>query len=66
MFSELELRPQGRLAVTVVKATRLVNMEMIGKSDPYVVLYIRPMFKVKTKVVGNNLNRMERNVPFDG
>lgn len=56
MFSELELRPQGRLAVTVVKATRLVNMEMIGKSDPYVVLYIRPMFKVKTKVVGNNLN----------
>ncbi|CAL4928502.1 unnamed protein product [Urochloa decumbens] len=54
--SELELRPQGRLAVTVVKATGLVNMEMIGKSDPYVVLYIRPMFKVKTKVVDNNLN----------
>ncbi|CAN6286112.1 unnamed protein product [Urochloa humidicola] len=54
--SELELKPQGRLAVTVVKATGLVNMEMIGKSDPYVVLYIRPMFKVKTKVVDNNLN----------
>lgn len=31
-------------------------MEMIGKSDPYVVLYIRPLFKVKTKVVNNNLN----------
>ncbi|KAL6636477.1 hypothetical protein ACP70R_024049 [Stipagrostis hirtigluma subsp. patula] len=54
--SDLELRPQGRLSVTVVKATSLVNMEIIGKSDPYVVLYIRPMFKVKTKVVGNNLN----------
>lgn len=31
-------------------------MEMIGKSDPYVVLYIRPLFKVKTKVIDNNLN----------
>jgi Ca2+-dependent lipid-binding protein len=29
---------------------------MIGKSDPYVTLYVRPMFKVKTKVIGNNLN----------
>jgi hypothetical protein len=42
--------------VTVVKATGLKNMEMIGKSDPYVVLSIRPLFKVKTKVVNNNLN----------
>jgi len=31
-------------------------MEMIGKSDPYAVLYIRPLFKVKTKVIDNNLN----------
>jgi len=42
--------------VTVVKATALKNMEMIGKSDPYVVVYIRPLFKYKTKVVDNNLN----------
>ncbi|KAI4354933.1 hypothetical protein L6164_003756 [Bauhinia variegata] len=55
-LSELELKPQGKLTVTVVKATSLKNMEMIGKSDPYVVLYIRPLFKVKTKVVDNNLN----------
>jgi Ca2+-dependent lipid-binding protein len=54
--SELELKPQGSLKVTVVKATGLKNMEMIGKSDPYVVLSIRPLFKVKTKVVNNNLN----------
>ncbi|KAF2311099.1 hypothetical protein GH714_019489 [Hevea brasiliensis] len=39
--SELELKPQGKLTVTVVKANELKNMEMIGKSDPYVVLYIR-------------------------
>lgn len=54
--SELELKPQGKLAVTIVKANNLKNMEMIGKSDPYVVLHVRPLFKVKTKVVDNNLN----------
>ncbi|ERM96541.1 synaptotagmin-5 [Amborella trichopoda] len=54
--SELELKPQGRLSVTIVKANALKNMEMIGKSDPYVVVYIRPMFKVKTKVVDDNLS----------
>lgn len=54
--SELELKPQGKLTVTVVKANDLKNMEMIGKSDPYIVVYIRPLFKVKTKVVQNNLN----------
>lgn len=54
--SELELKPQGKLNLTVVKANDLKNMEMIGKSDPYVVVYIRPLFKVKTKVVDNNLN----------
>ncbi|CAJ2671149.1 calcium-dependent lipid-binding protein-like isoform X2 [Trifolium pratense] len=54
--SELELKPQGRLHVTVIKANDLKNMEMIGKSDPYVVVHIRPLFKVKTKVIDNNLN----------
>ncbi|XP_062190758.1 calcium-dependent lipid-binding protein [Phragmites australis] len=54
--SDLELKPQGRLFVTVVKATSLKNKELIGKSDPYVVLYVRPMFKVKTKVIDDNLN----------
>ncbi|KAG0474502.1 hypothetical protein HPP92_014188 [Vanilla planifolia] len=56
MLHELELKPQGRIAVTVVKANALKNMEIIGKSDPYAVLYIRPVFKVKTKVINNNLN----------
>ncbi|KAJ8642197.1 hypothetical protein MRB53_018891 [Persea americana] len=54
--SELELKPQGRLSVTVVKANLLKNMEMIVKSDPYVVMYIRPIFKFKTKVANDNLN----------
>lgn len=54
--SDLELRPQGELSVTVVRASGLKNMEMIGTSDPYVVVHVRPLFKVKTKVVDNNLN----------
>ncbi|GJN07679.1 hypothetical protein PR202_ga25527 [Eleusine coracana subsp. coracana] len=62
--SDLELKPQGRLSVTVIKATSLKNKELIGKSDPYVVLYVRPMFKVKTKVKDDNLNP-EWNETFD-
>ncbi|GAB4861870.1 hypothetical protein Ancab_037125 [Ancistrocladus abbreviatus] len=54
--SELELKPQGKLVVTVLKANDLKNKEVIGKSDPYVVLYVRPLFKVKTKVIEDNLN----------
>ncbi|KAM3344021.1 calcium-dependent lipid-binding protein-like [Capsicum galapagoense] len=54
--SDLELKPQGKLTVTVMRATNLKNQEMIGKSDPYVVLYIRPLFKFKTKTIDNNLN----------
>uniref|UniRef100_A0A6V7QUY8 Synaptotagmin-5-like n=1 Tax=Ananas comosus var. bracteatus TaxID=296719 RepID=A0A6V7QUY8_ANACO len=54
--SELELKPQGRLTVTVVRASSLKNVDIIGKSDPYVVLYVRPIFKVKTRVIDDNLN----------
>ncbi|XP_051129910.1 calcium-dependent lipid-binding protein-like [Andrographis paniculata] len=54
--SELELKPVGKLTVTVVRASELKNMELIGKSDPYVALHIRPLFRFKTKVVDNNLN----------
>ena len=42
--------------MTIVKANDLKNMELIGKSDPYTVVFIRPLFKVKTKVIDNNLN----------
>ncbi|XP_055808373.1 calcium-dependent lipid-binding protein-like isoform X2 [Solanum dulcamara] len=54
--SDLELKPQGKLTVTVMRATNLKNQEMIGKSDPYVVVYIRPLFKFKTKTIDKNLN----------
>lgn len=46
----------GKLTITILRANDLKNMELVGKSDPYVVVHIRPLFKVKTKVVDNNLN----------
>ena len=42
--------------LTIVKANHLKNMEMMGKSDPYAVAFIRPLEKFKTKVIENNLN----------
>lgn len=54
--SDLELKPQGVLKVTVIKASSLKNTELIGKSDPYVCLYIRPKCKESTKVIDNNIN----------
>ncbi|KAK4373080.1 hypothetical protein RND71_008464 [Anisodus tanguticus] len=54
--SDLELKPQGKLIVTLVRANSLKNSEMIGKSDPYVVVYISPLFKLNTKTINNNLN----------
>lgn len=56
LCSDLELKPVGKATVTIVKANELKNMELLGKSDPYVSVHIRPLFKVKTKVVDNNLN----------
>lgn len=40
----------------MVKATGLKNLEKFGKSDPYVRLYVRVLFKKKTRVIDNNLN----------
>lgn len=55
-ISELELKPQGNLTVTVMRANDLKNKELIGKSDPYAIVYVRPLSKVKTKTIENNLN----------
>ncbi|KAI3693321.1 hypothetical protein L6452_33156 [Arctium lappa] len=53
---DLELKPQGKLTFTIVKAHNLKNMEMMGKSDPYAVAFVRPLEKFKTQVIENNLN----------
>ncbi|RZC75214.1 hypothetical protein C5167_050696 [Papaver somniferum] len=54
--SDLELEPQGKLSVTVLNANDLKNVDWIGVFDPYAVVYIRPLFKVKTKAISNNRN----------
>lgn len=43
VFSDLELKPVGTLEVKLVQAKELTNKDIIGKSDPFAVLYIRPL-----------------------
>lgn len=43
LLSDLELKPVGILEVKLVQASDLTNKDMIGKSDPFAVLYIRPL-----------------------
>lgn len=41
--SDLELKPVGVLEVKLVQAKGLTNKDIVGKSDPYAKLYIRPL-----------------------
>lgn len=43
LLSDLELKPVGILEVKLVQASDLTNKDVIGKSDPFAVLYIRPL-----------------------
>lgn len=55
--SDLELKPIGTLDVKLVQAKDLSNKDLVGKSDPFAVLFIRPL-REKTKtsktIVRNN------------
>ncbi|KAL6554548.1 Synaptotagmin-5 [Orobanche hederae] len=42
-YSDLELKPVGVLEVKLVQAKELTNKDIIGKSDPFAVLYVRPL-----------------------
>ncbi|KAG5590521.1 hypothetical protein H5410_041035 [Solanum commersonii] len=57
-YSDLELKPVGVLQVKLIEATELTNKDLIGKSDPFVELFIRPLRdRTKTsKVIDNCLN----------
>ncbi|KAF8393146.1 hypothetical protein HHK36_021387 [Tetracentron sinense] len=57
-YSDLELKPVGTLEVKLVQAKELTNKDIIGKSDPYAVLYVRPLRdRMKTsKTINNQLN----------
>lgn len=43
LCSDLELKPVGILEAKLVQAKDLTNKDIIGKSDPFAVLYIRPL-----------------------
>ena len=56
--SDLELKPVGTLEVKLVQAKELSNKDIIGKSDPYAVLFIRPLpatTKTSKTIVSNSL-----------
>ncbi|CAN1812592.1 SYT4 [Linum perenne] len=57
-YEDLELKPEGTLDVKLVQAKELSNKDVIGKSDPFAVLFVRPLRdRTKTsKVINNQLN----------
>ncbi|KAL0904774.1 hypothetical protein M5K25_026924 [Dendrobium thyrsiflorum] len=57
-YSDLELKPVGTLEVKLVQAKNLTNKDLIGKSDPFAKLYIRPLRdRIKrSKTINNDLN----------
>eukprot|EP01018_Ginkgo_biloba_P035165 Gb_35153 [translate_table: standard] len=57
-YRDLELRPVGVLEVKLVQAKNLSNKEFIGKSDPFCVLYVRPIRNrmKNSKTINNQLN----------
>lgn len=42
-YSYLELKQVGMLEVKLIEAKQLTNKDIIGKSDPFVELFIRPL-----------------------
>ncbi|XP_030955785.1 synaptotagmin-4 isoform X1 [Quercus lobata] len=57
-YSDLELKPVGTLEVKLVQAKDLLNKDLVGKSDPYAVVFVRPLRdRMKTsKTINNELN----------
>ncbi|KAG8381738.1 hypothetical protein BUALT_Bualt05G0003800 [Buddleja alternifolia] len=57
-YSDLELKPVGTLEVKLIEAKELTNKDIIGKSDPYAELFVRPLRdRIKTsKTINNQTN----------
>ncbi|GFZ08336.1 calcium-dependent lipid-binding (CaLB domain) family protein [Actinidia rufa] len=57
-YSDLELKPVGLLDVKLIEAKGLTNKDIIGKSDPYAVIFVRPLRdRMKTsKTISNQLD----------
>eukprot|EP00245_Coleochaete_scutata_P011543 TRINITY_DN4303_c0_g1_i1.p1 TRINITY_DN4303_c0_g1~~TRINITY_DN4303_c0_g1_i1.p1 ORF type:complete len:576 (-),score=137.84 TRINITY_DN4303_c0_g1_i1:55-1782(-) len=57
-YKNLELQAVGQLDVKLVAAKGLLNTDMLGKSDPFAILYVRPIPSrmYKSPTVQNSLN----------
>ncbi|KAJ4791973.1 Calcium-dependent lipid-binding (CaLB domain) family protein [Rhynchospora pubera] len=57
-YSDLEMKPVGVLDVKLVQARDLKNKDLVGKSDPFALVYIRPLHNTtrKSKTINNELN----------
>ncbi|KMZ56317.1 Synaptotagmin-1 [Zostera marina] len=57
-YSDLELKPAGILEVKLVQARGLTNKDIVGKSDPFAKVYVRPIKDriKKSKTINNDLN----------
>nr|GMD42633.1 synaptotagmin-5-like [Ipomoea batatas] len=57
-YSDLELKLVGMLDVKLIQAKELTNKDLIGKSDPFAEVFVRPLrARMKnSKVISNSLN----------
>ncbi|KAK4415391.1 Synaptotagmin-4 [Sesamum alatum] len=57
-YSYLEVKTVGVLEVKLIEAKELTNKDIIGKSDPFAEIFVRPLrAKTKTsKVIDNDIN----------
>ncbi|XP_024190103.1 synaptotagmin-5-like [Rosa chinensis] len=57
-YSDLELKTVGILEVKLVQAKELTNKDVVGKSDPYALLYVRPLKDRmrKSRTINNDLS----------
>ncbi|KAI3687122.1 hypothetical protein L1987_80813 [Smallanthus sonchifolius] len=57
-YSDLELKPAGILEVKLIEAKELTNKDIIGKSDPYATLFVRPLRErmKSSRTINNQLN----------
>ncbi|KAF7817266.1 synaptotagmin-4 isoform X1 [Senna tora] len=57
-YSNLELKSVGTLEVKLVEAKNLANKDLIGKSDPCAVLFVRPLRNAiqTSKTINNELD----------
>lgn len=66
-YSDLELKPVGTLEVKLVQARDLTNKDLIGKSDPFAIVYVRPLpdkMKRSKTIVGVSTSPYMRALPF--